>query len=157
MIRVQMIRSDMRHPDRHRRHQGRAWCEAAGRRFEAEGPAPIYKLATRLWLYGHGGGSYEVYDDIDPFGRPGGLALTGQVRNWARLVNDKLSFDKDAPTNPDFTPVERDMIARAAGKTPSRPGEARTAATHPSDGSEHPQRQDDSSAGVVGPHTSVAA
>ncbi len=157
MIRVQMIRSDMRHPNKRRGHQGRASCEAAGRRFEAQGPAPIYKLATLLWLHGHGGESFEVYDDIDPFSRPGGLALTGQVRNWARLVNDKLSFDKDAPSNPDFTSVERDMIARAAGKTPSRPGEARTAVTHPSDGSEHPQRQDDSFAGVVGPHTPVAA
>ncbi len=157
MILIDMMRQDMRHPDRHRRHQGRAICEAAGQRFEAEGPAPIYKLVTLLWLHGHGGGSFEVYDDIDPFGRPGGLALTGQVRNWARLVNDKLSFDKDAPSNPDFTPVERDMIARAAGKTPSRPGEARTAATHPSDGSEHPQRQDDASAGVVGPQTLAAA
>ena len=113
-------------------------------------------IRDRLWLYGHGGGSFEVYDDIDPFGRPGGLALTGRVRNWARLVNDKLSFDKDAPSNPDLTPVERDMIARAAGKTPSRPGEARTAATHPSDGSEHPQGQDDASAGIVGPQTPVA-
>ncbi len=104
MIRVQMIRSDMRHPNKRRRHQGRAICEVAGQRFEAEGPAPIYKLVTLLWLHGHGGGSFEVYDDIDPFGRPGGLALTGQVRNWARLVNDKLSFDKDAPSNPTSHP-----------------------------------------------------
>ncbi len=50
MIRVQMIRSDMRHPDRHSRHQGRAICEVAGQCFEADGPAPIYKLATLLWL-----------------------------------------------------------------------------------------------------------
>jgi len=46
VIRVQMIRSDTRHPDRRRRHQGRASCEVAGRRFETEGPAPIYKLTT---------------------------------------------------------------------------------------------------------------
>ncbi len=69
MIRVQMIRSDMRHPDRHRRHQGRAWCQVAGRRFEAQGPAPIYKLATLLWLHGHGGAAFEVYDDRS---HPGG-------------------------------------------------------------------------------------
>ncbi len=142
VIRVQMIRSDMRHPNKRRRHQGRAICEIAGQRFEAEGPAPIYKLATLLWLHGHGGEKFEVWDDRSPTGKPGGVAMGGKVRNWARLVNDKLSFDKDAPSNPDFTPVERDMIARAAGKTPSRPGEARTAATHPSDGSEHPQEQD---------------
>ncbi len=49
VIRVQMIRSDTRHPSKRRRHQGRASCEVAGRRFEAEGPAPIYKLTTLLW------------------------------------------------------------------------------------------------------------
>ncbi len=37
MIRVQMIRSDTRHPDRGRRHQGWASCEVAGRHFEAQG------------------------------------------------------------------------------------------------------------------------
>ncbi len=52
MIRVQMIRSDMRHPDRRRRHQGRASCEVAGQFFEAQSPAPIYKLATLLWRIG---------------------------------------------------------------------------------------------------------
>ena len=50
MILIDMMRQDTRHPDRRRRHQGRASCEVAGRRFEAEGPAPIYKLATLLWL-----------------------------------------------------------------------------------------------------------
>ncbi len=30
-----MIRQDTRHPDKRRRHQGRASCEVAGRRFEA--------------------------------------------------------------------------------------------------------------------------
>ncbi len=53
MIRVQMIRQDTRHPDKCRRHQ--ASCEVAGRRFEAEGRASIYKLTTLLWLHGHGG------------------------------------------------------------------------------------------------------
>ncbi len=60
MIRVQMIRSDTRHPDRRSRHQGWASCEVAGRRFEAQGPAPVYKLSTLLWLHGHGGGEFEV-------------------------------------------------------------------------------------------------
>ncbi len=50
VIRVQMIRQDTRHPDRRGRHQGRASCEVAGRRFEAQGPAPVYKLSTLLWL-----------------------------------------------------------------------------------------------------------
>ncbi len=39
MIRIDMIRQDTRHPEKRRRHQGRASCEVAGRRFEAEGPA----------------------------------------------------------------------------------------------------------------------
>ena len=40
MIRIDMIRQDTRHPDRRRRHQGRASCEVAGRRFET---------ACRIW------------------------------------------------------------------------------------------------------------
>ena len=58
-----MIRSDTRHLDRRRRHQGWASCEVTGRRFEVQGSAPIYMLATRLWVHGHGGADYEVYDD----------------------------------------------------------------------------------------------
>ena len=50
----------------------------ASRRFEAWGPAPIYKLATLLWLHGHGGEHFEVWDDLSPFGRPGGLAMRGR-------------------------------------------------------------------------------
>ena len=34
-----MIRSDTRHLDRRRRHQGRASCEVTGRRFEVQGSA----------------------------------------------------------------------------------------------------------------------
>ncbi len=129
----------------------------AGRRFEAEGPAPIYKLTTLLWLHGHGGEPYEVYDDLDPFGNPGGLALTGRVRNWARLVNGKPSFERKAAPEPDFTPTEREIVARAAGtvvglaKVPAAsglPGAGR--ATHPSDGPEYPQERDRAPAAVVG-------
>ena len=160
MIRINMTRQDTRHPDK-RRHQGRASCEVAGRRFEAEGPAPIYKLVTLLWLHGHGGAAFEVWDNLDPFGNPGGLALRGRVRNWARLVKGKPTFSKDAPSETDFTSGERDMVARAAGRVTEidspRPENARTAATRPSDGPEHPQGQDDASAGVVGPQTPVAA
>ena len=94
MIRIDMTRQDTRHPDKRRRHQGRASCEVAGRRFEAEGPAPIYKLATLLWLHGHGGGRFEVHDDRSPFGNPGGLAMRGQVRNWASV----LGWADDEPT-----------------------------------------------------------
>ncbi len=146
VIQIQMIRSDMRHPDKRRRHQGRASCEVAGRRFEAEGPAPVYKLATLLWLHGHGGEEFEVWDDRDPFGKPGGLALRGRVRYWARLVKGKPTFSKDAPSETGFSSGERDMVARAAGRVTEigspRPENAHTARSHPSDGSEHPQGQD---------------
>ena len=70
VIRIQMIRSDTRHPDKLRRHQGRAWCKVSDQRFETCGPAPIYKLVTLLWLHGHGGAVFEVWDDLSPFGNP---------------------------------------------------------------------------------------
>ncbi len=152
MIRIDMIRQDTRHPDKRRRHQGRAICEVAGQRFEAQGPAPVYKLATLLWLHGHGGVKFEVYDDLSPFGRPGGRAMRGTVRNWARLVNGKPKFDRKAPPDPDFKPSERGVIAQAAGgragkpqSVPPRGDNARTAATRPSDGLRHHQGQDDGS------------
>ena len=115
MIRVQMIQQDTRHPDKRCRHPGRANCEVARRRFETEGSVSIYKLTTLLWLHGGGGAEFEVWDDLSPTGKPGGLAMTGRVRNWARLVNGKPSFDKDAPHDVDYSPHERDLIARAAG------------------------------------------
>ncbi len=149
MIRVQMIRSDTRHPDRRRRHQGRAWCEAAGRRFETQGPAPIYKLATLLWLHGYGGVAFGVWDDLSPTGKPGGLAMRGQVRNWARLVNGKPGFNRQAQSEEDFTPEERTAIAQAAGtvtalmeSAPPGVAKAHTARSPPPDGPEHPQGQD---------------
>ncbi len=115
MIRIDMLRQDTRHPDKRRRHQGRASCEIAGHRFKTEGPAPIYKLATLLWLRGHGGADFEAWDDVSPFGKPGGLAMRGRVRNWARLVKGKLGFNRQAQSEEDFTPEERTAIAQAAG------------------------------------------
>ncbi len=32
------------------------------------GPAPVYKFATLLWLHGHRGAAFEVWDDVSPFG-----------------------------------------------------------------------------------------
>ncbi len=161
MIRIDMIRSNTNHPDKRRRHPSRARCEVAGRCFEVQGLAPIYKLATLLWLHGHGGERWEVWDVVSPFGRPGGLAMHGKVRNWARLVKGKPVFNKDAPAEMVFSPDERDLIARAAGSAAkigsARPENARTAATHPSDGPTYPQERDGASAGNVGPHTSEAA
>ncbi len=157
MIRIDMIRQDTRHPARRRCHPSRARCEVSGRRFEAQGPAPIYKLTTLLWLHGHGGEEFEVWDDVSPTGRSGGLAMTGRVRNWARLVNGKPVFDKDAPSETDFSLHERDLIAQAAGRVVDltetdspRPENARTGATRPSDGPEYPQERDRAPAAVVG-------
>ncbi len=164
MIYIDMTRQDTRHPDRRRRHQGRASCEVAGRRFEAEGPAPIYKLTTLLWLHGHGGVGFEVWDDVSPFGKPGGLALRGRVRIWALLAKGKPSFTRKAKPDSDFMPDEREVIARAAGTVVDMAGvpaasglPGAVCVTRPADGPEHSQGQDDASAGVVGPQTPVAA
>ena len=149
MIRFDMIQQDTRHPDRRKRHPGRASCEVDGRRYETVGPASIYKTVTLLWLYGHGGEPFEVWDDLSSFGKPGGLAMTGRIRNWARLVNGSPKFDKDAAAETDFSPRDQEIIARAAGrvfdsaKTDSpRPDNGHTARSHPSDGLDCPREQD---------------
>jgi len=159
-----MICQDTRHPDKRRRHQGRAWCEVADHRFEAEGPAPIYKLTSLLWLRGHGGAEFEVWDDLSPFGKPGGLAMTGRVRNWARLVMGKVTFDRQAKTAIEFAPEEAEMIARAAGRVfdaaeidSPAPGNARTAATRPLGGPGYPQERDCTPTASVGARPLEAA
>ena len=138
-----MIRIDLT------RHAFRARCELDGRRYEAAGSASVYKIVTLLNLHGHGGAHFEVHDDVSPFGKPGGLALRGRVRNWARLVNGRPKFNKDAPSEMDFSPHERDLIARAAGRVSDaaeidspRPDNARTGASRPSGGPRRPRRQD---------------
>ncbi len=164
MIRIDMIQQDTRHPDKRRRHQGRASCEVAGRRFEARGPAPIYKLATLLWLHGHRGKEFEVWDDLSPFGNPGGLAMTGKVRNWARLVKGKVSFGRQAKPAVDFASHERDLIARAAGQVSDAakidspaPGNARTAASRPSTPADYLHDRDRARTGLSWPRTPEAA
>ena len=118
MIRIDFTRQNINHPDRRKQHPSRASCEVAGQRYETTGPAPIYKLVTLLWLHGHGGERYEVWDDRDPFDNPGGLALYGRVRTWARVVNGKPGFNKQAQSKEDFAPKERTVVARAAGARP---------------------------------------
>ena len=117
MIRIDMTCQDTRHPDKRRRHHGRAWCEVAGRHFDTEGPAPIYRMATLLWLHGHGGETFEVWDDVSPFGKPGGLAMRGTVRNWASFETPKGNpiFKMQSQPGPDFTPEQRAVVAKAAG------------------------------------------
>jgi hypothetical protein len=161
MIRIDIIRQDTRHPDQRRRHQGRTSCEVAGRRFEAQGPAPIYKLTTLLWLHGHGGAEFEVWDDLSPFGRPGGMAMRGKVRNWARLVKGKPKFDRKALHDPDFTPSERDVAAKAAGivtGTPQRVASSgdndRTVPISLPEGPERAQEKEGIPARVSTAHTS---
>ncbi len=156
MIRIDLTRQNINHPDRRKRHPARASCEVGGQRYETTGPGLIYKLSTLLWLHGHGGKDYEVWDDRDPFGNPGGLALRGQARNWARLVNGKPKFNKRAEPEPDFTPEQRENVARAAGTVvslpqglPSSGDNARTARSRPLDGPDHQPGQERLSTGVV--------
>ncbi len=163
MIHIHMLRSNTRHPDKRRRHPGRAWCQVADRRFEAQGPAPVYKLSTLLWLHGHGGEHFEAYDDVSPTGKPGGLALRGKVRNWARMVKGKPIFGKDAPSAVDFSSPDRSLVAQAAGRVAdltetdsARPENAHTAPSRPSDGPEHPWNGDGASTRVVTAHTPEA-
>ncbi len=162
MIRIDMLRQDTRHPDKRRRHQGRASCEVTGRRFGAQGPAPIYRMATLLWLHGHGGEHFEAYDDVSPTGKPGGLAMRGKVRNWARIGRGKPVFDKDAPSTVEFSSHDRMLVAQAAGRVvdltetdSARPENARTGPSHSSDDLDHPQGQDGASTGVVGARTII--
>ncbi len=164
MILINMTQQDTRHPDKRRRHQGRAWCQVAGRRLEAEGPAPIYKLTTLLWLHGHGGAAFEVWDDVSPFGKPGGLAMRGKLRNWASFEtpHGMPMFRMKSKPDPDFTPEQRAAVVKAAGVVVSCDAGSRETlspgrATSPSGGPEHLQGQDDASVGVVGPQTPVAA
>ncbi len=163
-IRIDLIRQDTNHPDKCHRHLGRARCEVADRRFETQGPAPIYKLATLLWLHGHGGEEFEVHDDVSPTGRLGGLAMMGRVRNWARLVKGKVTFDRQAEPTTEFAPDEVDLIAQAAGRVSHAveidspaPGNARTAAVSLPGGSGYPRGRDGSPVRVSSAHAPKAA
>ena len=125
----------------------RATCESAGRRFEAQRPAPIYRMVTLLWLHGHGGADFEIWDDLSPTGKPGGLAMRGTVRNWASLETPKgmPMFRMKSQPNPDFTPEQRATVAKAAGVVVSIDADSRGTfapgcATPPSDGPRVPAR-----------------
>ncbi len=131
VIRIKMTRQDTNHSDGLRHHYGRAICEVAGRRFETKGPASIYKLVTLLWLHGHGDADFEVYDDWSPFGGPGGLAMHGRVRNWARLTKGKPRFDQKAQNDPELTPDEKYFVAEAAGRVTGSPPRIRPSGDQP--------------------------
>ncbi len=164
MIRIDMTQQNTNDPDKRRRHQGRAICEVAGRHFEAQGPAPNYRLVTLLWLHGRCGARFEVYDDVSPTGRPGGLAMRGRVRNWASFDTPKgmPMFRMKSKPDPDFTPEQRAAVAKAAGVVISCDAVSRDTptpgcASSLSDGPRHPLEQDDVSTGVVGARTPEAA
>ncbi len=119
---------------------------------------------TLLWLQGHGGEDFEVWDDRDPFGKPGGLALRGRARNWARIVKGKPTFNKDASSEVDFSPHDRKMVEQAAGRVArltgtdsARPENAHTARSRPRDGPDSPPAIDGHSTGVSGAQASEAA
>ena len=145
MFRIEMNRQDTQNPDKPKRHPSRVSCEVAGRRLEAEGPAPIYRLSTLLWIYGHGGAEFEVCDDVSPSGKPGGLAMHGRVRNWARFSGKGPTFDRRAAREPGFTQLETVAVAASAGKVTSpgqkaggRGGEAHAAPVSAPDGPDLP-------------------
>ncbi len=152
MIRIDMICQDTRHPDKRKRHPGRATCEVAGRRFETLGPAPIYRLVTLLWLHGHGGERFEVWDDVNPFGKPGGLAMIGKVRNWASFETPKGTpmFKMQSKPDPEFTPEQREAAAKAAGSVNSCDAHSRETpspgrASRLSDDPKHPPMEGEAS------------
>ncbi len=161
MIRINSIPQNTNTSNKRRRHHGRASYEVASRRFETEGPAPIYKLTTLLWLHGHGGADFEVWDDLSPFGRPGGLAMLGKVRNWARFVKGMPTFGRDAPSKVDFSPHERGLIAKTAGSVAEidspRPENGRSAAVSIQDASECLAERDGAPVPVSNTHTPEAA
>ncbi len=112
----------------------------------------------------HGGEDFKVWDDRDPFGNPGGLALRGKVRNWASLETPrgKPMFRMKSQPDPDFTPEQRATVAKAAGIIGSCDADSRETlspgrATRPLDGPEHPSDAERPSAAVVAAHASEAA
>ncbi len=147
-----------------RRHLGRATCEATGRHFETQGPAPIYRVVTLLWLHGHGGAAFEVYDDVSPTGKPGGLAMRGAVRNWASLDTPKgiPMFRMKSKPDPDFTPDQRAAVAKAAGVVVSCDAVSRDTptpgcASSSSNGPRHPREPERASARVLTARSPEAA
>ncbi len=120
--------------------------------------------ASRAASWCHGGADFEVWDDVSPFGKPGGLAMRGKVRNWARLVNGKPKFDRKAVPNPDFTSAERSVVAEAAGRVtdtpqrvPSSGDQARTVPISRMEDPEYRHEKEEAPAPVSTAHTPEAA
>ena len=82
-IRIELTRAVTSCP-REEWQPSRARCVVDGKAYETEGPASIFKIVTLLDQAGFRGKGFEVFDNQSPFGSPGGLALTGQVRSYMR-------------------------------------------------------------------------
>ncbi len=84
-------------------------------------------MITLLWLHGRGGAEFEVYDDLSPTGKPGGLAMRGKVRNWASFETPKgmPMFRMKSKPDPNFTLEQRATVAKAAGVVVSRDADSR--------------------------------
>ena len=134
-IRIDMVRQETNNPNAKLNHFGWASCDLARRHYATKGPAPIYKLLTLLWLHGHHGKRFQVWDNLSPYGNPGGLAMRGKVRNRARLVKGRPAFLKDALFKPEFSGSERELIAKGAGSVTTidspAPGNGRTEQSRP--------------------------
>jgi hypothetical protein len=86
------------------------------------------------------------------------------VRNWARLVKGKVTFDRQAKPAAEFTPNDVDLIARAAGRVSDvaeidslAPGNARTAPVSVRDDPEYPRMEGEASTRLFTAHTPKAA
>ena len=160
MIRIDLMRENSNHPDRKKRHLSRASCEVGGQHYETAGPA----IVTLLWLHGYSGERFEVWDDRDPFGKPGGLGLCGRVRNWASFETPKgmPMFRMKSKLDPDFTTEQRVIVAKAAGLVVSCDADSRETlspgrTTRSLGGPNYPQERDGPSTAVVGAQASEAA
>ena len=101
---------------------------------------------------------------MSPTGKPGGLAMRGQVRNWASFETPKgmPMFRMKSKPNPDFTPEQRAAVAKAAGVVVSCDADSRETpspghAVRPSGGPDYPRGRDHAPTAIVGTRTSKAA
>ncbi len=81
--------------------------------------------------------------------------MTGRVRNWARLVKGKISFDRRAEPEPEFTEEQRVAVGKAAGmvtdlgqKSQAGGGERAVCATRHLDGPDYPPMEGEASTRV---------
>ncbi len=120
----------------------------------------IQQHKDRAWV----GAAFEVWDDVSPFGKPGGLAMTGRVRSWASFETPRgmPMFRMKSKPDPDLTLEQRAAVAKAAGVVVSWDADSRETLSpgctaSPSDGPEYPQKEDGASTRVSTARTPEAA